>query len=72
MNQFINNIINLGFWNIVLISFVFAMIREVINYGYMVIERVLKIEHTTRWYDVITYFILLVLFIYTIYSYKGN
>lgn len=71
MHKLINNVINMGFLNLIL-WFVFVLIIWwFFNKGFFIQETFLEIEHKVYWYDIQTIFLMMALFIYGIYSWKN-
>lgn len=70
MKNFINNVVYMGFWNIVLWFIVIQIIHFFINNGFKGVEEYLGIEEKIYWYDFVWLGIMLFTFIYGIYEYK--
>jgi len=70
MRLFVENVLLLGFWNVILIAFVLLLIHQGINHVLVIIEKLNGMKVGLHWYDVPISILFVFLFAYSIYSYK--
>ena len=70
MNRFINNLIDLGFSGFILWLIFILTMHWLVNSGFKGLEKYLEISHTVYFYDLIWLIIVIVVFLYGIYSYQ--
>jgi len=70
MRLFIENVLLLGFWNIVLIAFVLLLVHQGLNHILVIIEKLNGMKVQLYWYDVLINIVFILIFIYSIYSYR--
>lgn len=71
INQFVNNIKNMGFLNIFLYAFVLLMTHQSIAFLLANVEKYHKVEVKFYPYDIPIAMLFIFLFIYGIYVYKA-
>ena len=71
IEQFINNILKMGFMNICLYAFVLMLIHQSIAFLLANIEKMHGAKVQFYWYDIPITGLFIFLFIYGIYIYKG-
>ena len=70
MRVFIDNVLLLGFWNIVLIAFVMLLVHQGLARVLAMIEKLNGMEVKNYWYDVPIAVAFIFAFVYSIYYYR--
>ena len=70
IKQFVSNVLEMGFSNIVLYAFVLLMIHQVLAWLLAKIEEYLGMLVQFYWYDIPISLFFIFIFIYGIYQYK--
>ena len=72
IKQFVGNILEMGFSNIVLYAFVLLVIHQVLAWLLAKIEEYLGMPVQFYWYDIPIALFFIFLFVYGIYNFEGS
>ena len=72
IDKFLMNVLAMGFQNIILYAFVLMLVHQSIALLLANIEKMLKMPVQFYWYDIPITLFFIFIFVYGIYSYKGN
>ena len=70
INKFINQIIHLGFYNIILYAFVLILIHQSIALLLAEVEKMHKAPVQFYWYDIPITLLFIFVFVYGIYNFR--